>query len=168
MNKMHLSRVDLNLFVVFETIYAEGGITRAARRLIEPVREALRAFESTLGAERFDAGAATRRFLSDGYRYRPGEGWARVKGPPQPTVATSGRTRRTTMPTTSKRRTRAADPYMVGGSDPGASADPAPIRAMLSARPLSRQIDDGENEGCRRRRLERETGFEPATLSLGS
>ena len=30
---MHLSSVDLNLFVVFDTIYAEGGITRAARRL---------------------------------------------------------------------------------------------------------------------------------------
>jgi DNA-binding transcriptional LysR family regulator len=30
---MHLARVDLNLFVVFDTIYAEGGITRAGRRL---------------------------------------------------------------------------------------------------------------------------------------
>src|SRR5262245_2937379 len=30
---MHLANVDLNLFVVFDTIYAEGGITRAARRL---------------------------------------------------------------------------------------------------------------------------------------
>lgn len=30
---MHLSKVDLNLFVVFDAIYAEGGITRAARRL---------------------------------------------------------------------------------------------------------------------------------------
>ena len=30
---MHLSNVDLNLFVVFDTIYAEGGITRASRRL---------------------------------------------------------------------------------------------------------------------------------------
>lgn len=30
---MHLSRVDLNLFVVFATIYAEGGLTRAARQL---------------------------------------------------------------------------------------------------------------------------------------
>ncbi|QCI66581.1 LysR family transcriptional regulator [Phreatobacter stygius] len=30
---MHLSRVDLNLFVVFDTIYAEGGITRASQRL---------------------------------------------------------------------------------------------------------------------------------------
>src|SRR5215831_14073601 len=30
---MHLAKVDLNLFVVFETIYAEGGITRASRRL---------------------------------------------------------------------------------------------------------------------------------------
>lgn len=30
---MHLSNIDLNLFVVFDTIYAEGGITRASRRL---------------------------------------------------------------------------------------------------------------------------------------
>jgi DNA-binding transcriptional LysR family regulator len=30
---MHLSKVDLNLFVVFDTIYAEGGITRASQRL---------------------------------------------------------------------------------------------------------------------------------------
>lgn len=30
---MHLSAIDLNLFVVFETIYAEGGITRASQRL---------------------------------------------------------------------------------------------------------------------------------------
>jgi DNA-binding transcriptional LysR family regulator len=30
---MHLFSVDLNLFVVFDTIYAEGGITRASRRL---------------------------------------------------------------------------------------------------------------------------------------
>ena len=30
---MHLSSIDLNLFVVFDTIYAEGGITRASRRL---------------------------------------------------------------------------------------------------------------------------------------
>jgi DNA-binding transcriptional LysR family regulator len=101
MNKMNLARIDLNLFVVFETIYAEGGITPAARRLnlsqpaishalarlrslfddplfarhghamaptplarrlIDPVRESLRALEGTLGAERFDAGTTTRRF----------------------------------------------------------------------------------------------------------
>jgi DNA-binding transcriptional LysR family regulator len=30
---MHLSRVDLNLFVVFDAIYAEGSITRASQRL---------------------------------------------------------------------------------------------------------------------------------------
>lgn len=30
---MHLSRVDLNLLVVFDTIYAEGSITRASERL---------------------------------------------------------------------------------------------------------------------------------------
>jgi DNA-binding transcriptional LysR family regulator len=30
---MHLSRIDLNLFVVFDAIYTEGGITRAGQRL---------------------------------------------------------------------------------------------------------------------------------------
>jgi len=30
---MHIAKVDLNLFVVFATIYAEGGITRASQRL---------------------------------------------------------------------------------------------------------------------------------------
>jgi DNA-binding transcriptional LysR family regulator len=99
---MHLFRVDLNLFVVFDTIYAEGGITRAgrrlslsqpaishalgrlraifddplfvrhghamtptplARRLIEPVRQALRGLEVTLSkADRFDASTALKRF----------------------------------------------------------------------------------------------------------
>ena len=29
---MHISRVDLNLLVVLETIYAEGGITKAAEK----------------------------------------------------------------------------------------------------------------------------------------
>lgn len=32
-NVMHISRVDLNLFVVFDAIYTEGGITAAARTL---------------------------------------------------------------------------------------------------------------------------------------
>lgn len=32
-------------------------------------------------------GAPTRRFLTDGHRYRPGEGWRPVAGPPQPMVA---------------------------------------------------------------------------------
>jgi DNA-binding transcriptional LysR family regulator len=32
-HSMHLARVDLNLLVVFDAIYAEGGITRAGRRL---------------------------------------------------------------------------------------------------------------------------------------
>jgi DNA-binding transcriptional LysR family regulator len=99
---MHLSRIDLNLFVVFDTIYAEGGITRAgrrlnlsqpaishalgrlremfddplfvrhghamtptplARRLIEPVRQALRSLEVTLArAESFEAATAVKRF----------------------------------------------------------------------------------------------------------
>ncbi len=30
---VHISRVDLNLFVVFDTVLAEGGITAAGRRL---------------------------------------------------------------------------------------------------------------------------------------
>jgi DNA-binding transcriptional LysR family regulator len=99
---MHLSKVDLNLFVVLDTIYAEGGITRAgrrlnlsqpaishalgrlremfddplfvrhghamtptplARRLIEPVRQALRSLEVTLArAESFEAATAVKRF----------------------------------------------------------------------------------------------------------
>lgn len=33
MNMLHINRTDLNLFVVFDTIMAEGGITRASRRL---------------------------------------------------------------------------------------------------------------------------------------
>jgi DNA-binding transcriptional LysR family regulator len=33
MNTVHLSRIDLNLFVVFDAIYTEGGITRASKRL---------------------------------------------------------------------------------------------------------------------------------------
>jgi DNA-binding transcriptional LysR family regulator len=99
---MHLSKVDLNLFVVFDTIYAEGGITRAsrrlnlsqpaishalgrlramfddplftrhghamtptplARRMIEPVRQALRGLEVTLSkVDRFDPANAVKRF----------------------------------------------------------------------------------------------------------
>ncbi|MDE0855273.1 MAG: LysR family transcriptional regulator, partial [Nevskia sp.] len=30
---MHLNRVDLNLLVVLDAIYTEGGITKAARKL---------------------------------------------------------------------------------------------------------------------------------------
>jgi DNA-binding transcriptional LysR family regulator len=99
---MHLRQIDLNLFVVFDTIYAEGGITRAsrrlnlsqpaishalgrlramfddplftrhghimaptplARRLIEPVRHALRGLELTLSkTDSFDAATAVKRF----------------------------------------------------------------------------------------------------------
>ena len=33
MNTVHLSRIDLNLFVVFDAIYTEGGITLAGKRL---------------------------------------------------------------------------------------------------------------------------------------
>lgn len=32
-------------------------------------------------------GAATRRFLQDGYRFLPGEGWKALTGPPRPTAA---------------------------------------------------------------------------------
>src|SRR5262249_47774120 len=100
---MHLSSVDLNLFVVFDTIYAEGGITRAgrrlnlsqpaishalgrlremfddplftrhghamtptplARRMAEPIRQALQGLEVTLSkVDRFDAASATKRFV---------------------------------------------------------------------------------------------------------
>jgi DNA-binding transcriptional LysR family regulator len=99
---MHLAKVDLNLFVVFDTIYTEGGITRAsrrlnlsqpaishalgrlramfddplfvryghammptplARRLVEPIRRALRGLEVTLSkAESFEAATAAKRF----------------------------------------------------------------------------------------------------------
>ena len=34
-----------------------------------------------------DDGRATRRFLNDGYRYRPGQGWERAAAPPRPIVA---------------------------------------------------------------------------------
>ena len=30
---MHLSRIDVNLLVVFDTVYTEGGITMASRKL---------------------------------------------------------------------------------------------------------------------------------------
>jgi DNA-binding transcriptional LysR family regulator len=33
MNNIHLSRIDLNLFVVFDAIYTEAGITRASKQL---------------------------------------------------------------------------------------------------------------------------------------
>jgi DNA-binding transcriptional LysR family regulator len=99
---MHLSRIDLNLFVVFDTVYAEGGITPAsrrlnlsqpaishalgrlramfndplftrhghgmtptplARRMIEPVRQALEGLEVTLSkVDRFDPASAVKRF----------------------------------------------------------------------------------------------------------
>ena len=99
---MNFNRVDLNLFLVFEVIYAEAGITRAserlnlsqpaishalgrlrelfddplftrqgrvmtptpfARRLIEPVQQALRGLELTLcQVDSFDSPRARRRF----------------------------------------------------------------------------------------------------------
>jgi DNA-binding transcriptional LysR family regulator len=33
MNMVHVSKIDLNLFLVFEAVYSEGGVTQAARRL---------------------------------------------------------------------------------------------------------------------------------------
>ncbi len=100
---MHLNKIDLNLFVVFDTIYAEGGITRAsrrlnlsqpaishalgrlramfddplftrhghamtptplARRLIEPIRQALRGLEVTLSkTDSFEAATTVKRFI---------------------------------------------------------------------------------------------------------
>ena len=48
---MHLSRIDLNLFVVFEAIYSEGSITRAAEvlHLTQPaVSHALARLRETL------------------------------------------------------------------------------------------------------------------------
>ncbi len=102
MKPIHLSRVDLNLFVVFDTIYTEGGITRAGKRLsltqpaishalgrlrelfddalfmrqgkamiptplarvmIDPVRQSLQGFESTLQrVDRFDPATAHKHF----------------------------------------------------------------------------------------------------------
>ena len=102
MNQIHLSKVDLNLFVVFDAIYTEGGITRASKRLsltqpaishalgrlrelfddalfirqgrammptplarvmIDPVRQSLQGFESTLQrVDRFDPATAHKHF----------------------------------------------------------------------------------------------------------
>ena len=102
MKTVHLSRIDLNLFVVFDAIYSEGGITRASKRLsltqpaishalgrlremfddplflrqgkamiptplarviIDPVRQSLQGFESTLQrVDRFDPATARRHF----------------------------------------------------------------------------------------------------------
>jgi DNA-binding transcriptional LysR family regulator len=102
MKVVHLSRIDLNLFVVFDAIYTEGGITRAAKRLsltqpaishalgrlrelfgdpmfvrqgkamvatplaramIDPVRQSLQGFESTLKrVDRFDPATAHKHF----------------------------------------------------------------------------------------------------------
>src|SRR5690606_3029651 len=53
---MHLSRIDLNLFVVFEAIYSEGSITRASEvlHLTQPaVSHALARLRETLKDELF-------------------------------------------------------------------------------------------------------------------
>jgi DNA-binding transcriptional LysR family regulator len=102
MKPVHLARIDLNLFVVFDAIYTEGEITRAAKRLsltqpaishalgrlrelcgdplfvrkgkamiatplaramIDPVRQSLQGFESTLKrVDRFDPATAHKHF----------------------------------------------------------------------------------------------------------
>ena len=54
---MHLSRIDLNLFVVFDAIYTEGGVTRAAERLnlTQPaVSHALARLRETFGDPLFE------------------------------------------------------------------------------------------------------------------
>ena len=54
---MNLSRIDLNLLVVFDTVYVEGGITAAARKLhlSQPaVSHALARLRETFGAPLFE------------------------------------------------------------------------------------------------------------------
>jgi DNA-binding transcriptional LysR family regulator len=54
---MHLSRIDLNLLVVFDTVYAEGGITAASRKLnlSQPaVSHALARLRDVFGAPLFE------------------------------------------------------------------------------------------------------------------
>lgn len=103
MNHLNISSIDLNLFVVFEAIFAERGVTRAshrlhltqravshalarlretfgdplflrrgravaptplARKMIEPVRRALREFETSVARiDRFEPAAMRRRFV---------------------------------------------------------------------------------------------------------
>src|SRR6476661_5953684 len=70
MKPVHLSRIDLNLFVVFDAIYTEGGITLAAKRLslTQPaISHALgrlrELFEATLQrVDRFDPATARKHF----------------------------------------------------------------------------------------------------------
>ncbi|WLQ13468.1 LysR family transcriptional regulator [Hahella aquimaris] len=53
---MHINRIDLNLFVVFDAIYSEGGITRASEvlHLTQPaVSHALNRLREALGDELF-------------------------------------------------------------------------------------------------------------------
>jgi len=103
MNDVHISRIDLNLFVVLEAIFSSGGITRAserlhltqsavshalarlrenfgdplfvrrgrsvaptrlARKMIEPVRRALREFETSVArVDSFDPARMRKRFV---------------------------------------------------------------------------------------------------------
>ena len=103
MNDVHVSRIDLNLFVVFEAIFSSAGVTRAserlhltqpavshalarlrenfgdplfvrrgravaptplARKMIEPVRRALREFETSVArVDRFDPAEMRKRFV---------------------------------------------------------------------------------------------------------
>ena len=53
---MHLSRIDLNLLVVFDTVITEGSITAAGRKLnlSQPaVTKAIASLEETLGCKLF-------------------------------------------------------------------------------------------------------------------
>ena len=53
---MHISRVDLNLFIVFEAIFAEGSVTRASLKLnlTQPaISKRIAALEKEVGARLF-------------------------------------------------------------------------------------------------------------------
>jgi DNA-binding transcriptional LysR family regulator len=74
----NISRVDLNLLVVFEAIYAEGSITRAsetlhltqlAQEIITPVRRALSEIEGTLRQLHTFDPATSRREFRIGFRH---------------------------------------------------------------------------------------------------
>ena len=73
---MHTPDVDLNLFVVFDAIYAEGGVSRArsrlnltqSREIISTVRQSLTGFKTALAAGK----TLTRNGLSESMAKRPG------------------------------------------------------------------------------------------------
>ena len=66
---MKLPNMDLNLFVVFDTVYAEQNLTRAAKRLhiTQPaVSNALKRLERSLGTRLIDRGPRTFRLTASG------------------------------------------------------------------------------------------------------